>query len=71
MRNYVTEEKAKTMWCPFSSVTNEEGGGFNRSTVLRNDRPRGTNCIGKDCMVFCDCGVSSAERYYCGLTRGN
>ena len=71
MRNLTSEKMALNKWCPFSRTASDEiGCSFNRFSMQLDDRPRGTNCIGKACMAFCENGTSSTARYYCGLTRG-
>ena len=71
MRTKMTEARAAGKWCPFSRVTSDDtGGSFNRFSMQLDDRPRGTNCIGRECTAFCDDGTSSEARYYCGLVQG-
>lgn len=74
----VTEEEAKTKWCPLVRFMPESENYIpmsNREQVLTGTQGEITRCIGKDCMLFREStkpyappGAPPAEpTYYCGL----
>ena len=69
MRNYVSEKDAVKKWCPFSRLSHGDGT-FNRFSRQSEELSEESLCLGKRCMAFCDCGISSADRYFCGLANG-
>lgn len=47
----MTEEEAKTKWCPF--VQESKGiGSWNRPRAAESDTAARYNCIGSDCMAW-------------------
>lgn len=53
----VTEEEAKTKWCPFARVRRHGIAGsaaFNRfvDSEAECDTAAGSNCVGSDCMAW-------------------
>jgi len=45
----MTEEEAKTKWCPMSREDNEEGGAYNRFTGKPDEY---TLCLASGCMCW-------------------
>lgn len=61
----MTEEEAKTKWCPFVRITtgNEQYHACNnRSEVSSRDAVLGTLCIGSDCMAWRVRHMSQTQR---------
>ena len=54
----MTEDEAKTKWCPMVRHEGDENGSFNRGNpgdeINDHDKNRGTlcNCIASDCMMW-------------------
>ena len=53
----MTEDEAKTKWCPFSRVSNANHGGdacnrWDSSGGAKNYGPAGSNCIASACMAW-------------------
>lgn len=73
----VTEEEAKTKWCPFARVATTSGGGivvnrFSSPMQLRGD----SNCLGSACMMWQSYGTLrrdgvTRETGYCGISKGS
>ncbi len=71
----MTEEKAKTKWCPMVRAANTfDAGGSFAYTFNRDDL--NTNCIASDCMMWrartrrdmgYDRNPYDIHDYYCGL----
>jgi hypothetical protein len=70
----MTEEEARTKWCPFARVcTDTHAGSFNRYT--QGEAEGGpSNCIASACMAWrtyvterADDGTPTAREGYCGL----
>ena len=64
----MTEDEAKTKWCPqsrVSSVGSTGRAGINRDDYGgKNKTPDGTNCIASGCMAWRE---TSSQHGYCGL----
>lgn len=83
MRQYVTEDEAKTKWCPMVRHTQtpverrHTGEVFGINRYGRNSSPLFSKCIASACMFWCwqdDYGasmgvVASKTHGYCGATR--
>lgn len=74
---YVSEDKAKTKWCPFSMIANGtlKAPSFNR-TDRDGDVPTGAKCIGTACMMFLEVkSVNDSlhspkhKGYQCGMSK--
>lgn len=69
----VTEDKAKTKWCPFVRIM--DGAGLVETTMNRVGSQKHPNCIASDCMAWRWAGPSDARGSregafavgYCGL----
>ena len=48
----ITEDEAKTKWCPFARSIVSTGGGANRGTDSAGRPPPNVNCIGSACMAW-------------------
>lgn len=44
----MTEEEAKTKWCPFGHMYSPQGGAFNRNTYGEGT----TKCLASKCMMW-------------------
>lgn len=60
----MTEDEAKTKWCPMTRHGyGSEGVGINR--MHNNKQPETARCIGSDCMMWRKGGISyAADREY-------
>lgn len=56
----MTEDEAKTKWCPHARVWNGEGTAYNR------DFNHGESCFGSACMMWRWNSIAKIEGY-CGL----
>ena len=72
----MTEDEAKTKWCPMVRVANGGSAGFNRNSIgtLRHIEAE-THCIGSACMMWRDMfddqphasDATRRVRGYCGM----
>jgi hypothetical protein len=66
----VTEEQAKLMWCPDSSVAMVAGMAANRTAAMGTggyaDITNETRCIASDCMAWRESHGEGPARGYCG-----
>lgn len=72
----MTEDEAKTKWCPFARYTSVRGTGINRwiDEGDTNMSPDPAKCIGSACMAWREVTSFRADRLtdeivggYCGL----
>ena len=77
----ITEDEAKTKWCPFARSIVSTGGGANRGKDSGGSPPPHVNCIGSACMAWRRVpkarrdqfvedlvhATGSSDKGYCGL----
>lgn len=66
----MTEEEAKTKWCPFASSRllvwqKSQGVQVNKFYSDNTGEPH-VNCLASDCMAW-RCGEKNSAESYCGL----
>ena len=65
----MTEDDARTKWCPMVRYMDFEGGIINnRGQYLVGSFPNTMECIASDCMMGCD--KNGEWLGYCGLIGG-
>lgn len=65
----MTEEEARTKWCPFARAYDSDdiGGATSTNRPLQYERPRkDLNCIASGCMAWRWLAING-KRGYCGL----
>jgi len=67
----MTEEEARTKWCPHSRIASEYGG-FNRSVHEEMPQQSYGTCVGSSCMAWREGAVyysdgTQQKNGYCGL----
>lgn len=66
----MTEEEAKTKWCPHVRIWSESGAGANRDPYCGHSDTDKANCIAADCMAWRWTQPETGDRPldgYCGL----
>jgi hypothetical protein len=69
----MTEEEAKTKWCPHARVLSDEGSMVIATVNRGNGLQAKTNCIASDCMMWKVITKAGGGLKYdhgcCGLTK--
>jgi hypothetical protein len=60
----MTEQEAKTKWCPMANIAVVGSHGYNRDTL--GDPANVSYCIASDCMMWRK-DPKYGDSYYCGL----
>lgn len=64
----LTEEEARTKWCPHRGVPPSTSGGY--ITSNHDERVADTMCIASNCMMWHRLIGSDTDEGYCGLAGG-